>query len=100
MRPYLNKVVIADEDGFCTSEILPLNFSNIVETQYALYYLMSPTFLKYANRCSYGVKMPRLGTADGKKAIFPLPSLNEQQRIVQQVSNIFEKVDIISNELL
>ena len=100
LRPYLNKVVIADEDGFCTSEILPLNFSNIVETQYALYYLMSPTFLKYANRCSYGVKMPRLGTADGKKAIFPLPSLNEQQRIVQQVSNIFEKVDIISNELL
>ena len=51
LRPYLNKVVLADEEGFCTSEILPLNFSNVVEPQYALYYLMSPTFLKYANRC-------------------------------------------------
>ena len=25
LRPYLNKVVLADEEGFCTSEILPLN---------------------------------------------------------------------------
>ena len=100
LRPYLNKVVIADEDGFCTSEILPLDFSDIVDPQYALYYLMSPTFLKYANSCSYGVKMPRLGTADGKKAVFPLPPLDEQKRIAQQVSNILVKMDIISNALL
>ena len=100
LRPYLNKVVIADEDGFCTSEILPLDFSDVVEPQYALLYLMSPTFLKYANRCSYGVKMPRLGTADGKKAVFPLPPIEEQKRIIQQVSIILTKLDIISNALL
>lgn len=47
LRPYLNKVIIADEDGFCTSEILPLEFANVVLPQYALYYLMSPTFLRY-----------------------------------------------------
>ena len=99
LRPYLNKVVIADEDGFCTSEILPLNFSAVVESQYALYYLMSPTFLKYANRCSYGVKMPRLSTADGKKAVFPLPPLKEQQRIVQYISAIFTKMETIVNAL-
>ena len=100
LRPYLNKVVLADEEGFCTSEILPLNFSNIVEPQYALYYLMSPTFLKYANRCSYGVKMPRLGTADGRKAIFPLPPFEEQRRISQHISKIFIEIDDISNMLL
>lgn len=100
LRPYLNKVVIADEDGFCTSEILPLDFSDVVEPQYALYYLMSPTFLKYANRCSYGVKMPRLGTADGKKAVFPLPPLEEQKRIILQISSILSKLDIVSNALL
>ena len=99
LRPYLNKVVLADEDGFCTSEILPLNFSAIVEPQYALYYLMSPTFLKYANRCSYGVKMPRLGTADGKKAVFPLPPFKEQQQIVQYISNTFAMIDTITNAL-
>lgn len=100
LRPYLNKVVLADEEGFCTSEILPLNFSNVVEPQYALYYLMSPTFLKYANRCSYGVKMPRLGTADGRKAVFPLPPFEEQRRISQHISKIFIEIDDISNMLL
>ena len=100
LRPYLNKVVLADEEGFCTSEILPLNFSNVVEPQYALYYLMSPTFLKYANRCSYGVKMPRLGTADGRKAVFPLPPFEEQRRISRHISKIFIEIDNISNMLL
>ena len=100
LRPYLNKVVLADEEGFCTSEILPLNFSNVVEPQYALYYLMSPTFLKYANRCSYGVKMPRLGTADGRKAVFPLPPFEEQRRISRHISKIFIEIDDISNMLL
>ena len=100
LRPYLNKVIIADEDGFCTSEILPLDFLKVVLPQYALYYLMSPTFLKYANRCSYGVKMPRLGTADGKKAIFPLPPLEEQYRISDCISKIFMQVDTISASIL
>ena len=93
-------MIIADEDGFCTSEILPLDFLKVVLPQYALYYLMSPTFLKYANRCSYGVKMPRLGTADGKKAIFPLPPLEEQYRISDCISKIFMQVDTISDSIL
>ena len=100
LRPYLNKVVIADEDGFCTSEILPLEFANIVLPQYALYYLMSPTFLRYANQCSYGVKMPRLGTADGRKAIFPLPPIEEQYRIANSISRCFIQMDNILSVLL
>ena len=82
LRPYLNKVVLADEDGYCTSEILPLEFERNILPQYARYYLMSPAFFRYANKCSYGVKMPRLGTADGKKAIISVPPIEEQKRIV------------------
>ena len=52
LRPYLNKVVLADDEGYCTSEILPLDFNDMVYPKYARYYLMSPTFLKYANYCS------------------------------------------------
>ena len=100
LRPYLNKVIIADENGFCTSEILPLEFANVVLPQYALYYLMSPTFLRYANQCSYGVKMPRLGTADGRKAIFPLPPIEEQHRIANSISRYFIQIDNILTALL
>ncbi len=99
LRPYLNKVVLADDEGYCTSEILPLDFNDMVYPKYARYYLMSPTFLKYANYCSYGVKMPRLGTNDGKKAILTVPPLQEQHRIVNAIETIFAKPDEIANAL-
>ncbi|MBQ9673262.1 MAG: restriction endonuclease subunit S [Ruminococcus sp.] len=93
LRPYLNKVVLADNNGYCTSEILPLDFDNCILPEYARYYLMSPTFLKYANQCSYGVKMPRLGTQDGKKAVLAIPPKNEQQRIAEKINQLFSVLD-------
>ena len=99
LRPYLNKVVLADQDGYCTSEILPLEFNSIILPEYARYYMMSPTFLRYANRCSYGVKMPRLGTEDGKKAIVPVPPAREQAKITARIKSTFQFLDNIASSL-
>ena len=99
LRPYLNKVVLADDDGYCTSEILPLDFENIIIPNYARYFIMSPTFLRYANHCSYGVKMPRLGTLDGKKAVFTVPPVNEQKRIADKIDQLFSILDTILSSL-
>ncbi|MEG2483826.1 MAG: restriction endonuclease subunit S, partial [Lachnospiraceae bacterium] len=99
LRPYLNKVVLSDEDGYCTSEILPLEFDHGVLPEFARYYLMSPTFLTYADRCSYGVKMPRMGTVDGKKAIFALPPIVEQKRIVKAIKSYFAQLNKIIEAL-
>ena len=99
LRPYLNKVVLADEDGYCTSEILPLEFERNILPQYARYYLMSPTFLSYADKCSYGVKMPRLGTADGKKAVIAIPPIEEQKRIVLAIEKSFSQLTLIAENL-
>ena len=85
LRPYLNKVLIADADGFCTSEILPIVLYGDIEPEFIRLCLMSPYFLEYANRCAYGCKMPRLGTGDGQKAFIPVPPLAEQRRIVDRV---------------
>ena len=99
LRPYLNKVVLADNDGYCTSEILPLDFNACIFPEYAKYYLMSPTFLRYANHCSYGVKMPRLGTQDGKKAVLTVPPINEQKRIANKISQLFSMLDSIEENI-
>ena len=84
LRPYLNKVVIAPKDGYCTSEILPLKLYGNISPQYIQIFLMSPTFLAHVNMLSYGVKMPRLGTDDGKQVLIALPPLNEQHSIVER----------------
>ena len=88
LRPYLNKCVIAPEDGYCTSEILPLDFGNLVDNRFAQIFLMSPYFVDYTDSLSFGVKMPRLGTEDGKKALVPLPPLEEQEEIVKKVEKL------------
>ena len=99
LRPYLNKVVLADNDGYCTSEILPLDFNACILPEYAKYYLMSPTFLRYTNHCSYGVKMPRLGTQDGKNAVLTVPPINEQKRIANKISQLFSILDFIAENI-
>jgi type I restriction enzyme S subunit len=93
LRPYLNKAVIADEDGYCTQEILPLDFGGALSSRYALIFLTSPHFVGYADRLSYGVKMPRLGTRDGRNALVPVPPMAEQERIADRVGEIFRLLD-------
>ncbi|MBR2883945.1 MAG: restriction endonuclease subunit S, partial [Clostridia bacterium] len=102
LRPYLNKVVIAINDGYCTSEILPLKLFGSINTSYMQIYLMSEVFLSYVNMISYGVKMPRLGTEDGRKALIALPPLMEQYRIVEAFNNIkpiIKSIEVNSIEL-
>jgi type I restriction enzyme S subunit len=94
LRTYLNKVLVADINGFCTSEILPLDFGEHIFPEYARCVLMSKMFLDYTAQCGYGVKMPRLGTEDGRKALFPLPSEAEQQRIVETIQQYRQIIQV------
>ena len=88
LRPYLNKVIVADDDGYCTTEILAFDFGQYIVAQYAQIYLMSPYFVDYAMAGAYGVKMPRIGSVRGNAALMPLPPYNEQMRIIQQYTAI------------
>ena len=97
LRVYLNKVIVADNNGYCSSEILPLDFGQNILSRYAQIVLMSPMFISYATACSYGTKMPRLGTTAGQLALFPLPPLAEQKRIVERLEKLLPlcKISII-----
>ena len=85
LRTYLNKVLVADMDGVCTSEIVPISVVDGVCPEYLCLALTSQYFLQYTASRGYGVKMPRVGTNDMRSALIPLPPLNEQKRIVKRV---------------
>jgi type I restriction enzyme S subunit len=93
LRPYLNKVVIADRSGVCSTEIIPLRPQAFVEAGYLRLFLRSPYFLRYAAAKNYGMKMPRLGTKDLELAQIPLPPLAEQKRIVAKVDELMALCD-------
>lgn len=92
LRPYLNKVIIADECGYCTTEILAFDFGNNLLNRYAQIYLMSPYFVNYAMAGAYGVKMPRIGSERGNNAFIPVPPLAEQKRIALAYHTIVSKL--------
>lgn len=100
LRPYLNKVVISPMPGYCTSKILPLDFWGDIKPEYMQIYLMSNVFLSYTDKISYGVKMPRWGTSDGKKALIALPPIKEEIRIVKVFQSILPALDLIKKNQL
>ncbi len=91
LRPYLDKVIVADEDGVCTTEILPLKCFGELNPEYFKFALKRGDFLKYVSSVTKGMKMPRLGTKEGQMALIPLPPLSEQKRIVAEIDKQFEK---------
>lgn len=93
LRPYLNKVIISDDNGFCSTEILPIRTKDYLFNKYLQAYLMSPYFLDYARNDSYGTKMPRLNITNFKLQQFPLPPLNEQKRIVAKIEELLPFID-------
>ena len=88
LRPYLNKVLVADVPGYSTTEIVALRpFLPLCSTYCALA-LRRPDFVGYVTRLGQGTKMPRLRTEDATIAPFPLPPLAEQHRIVAKVDEL------------
>jgi type I restriction enzyme S subunit len=65
LRPYLNKVIVADESGVCTTEIFPIRCYGSFSSHYFKYALKSPYFINYVNARSYGMKMPQTLTSTG-----------------------------------
>lgn len=99
LRTYLNKVLVAKEDGFCTTEIIPIKPNECITAEFLCHMMRSKYFIDYTVQCGYGVKMPRLSTTDAKKAIIPLPPLAEQHRIVAKIEELFTQLDNIAEAL-
>ena len=99
LRTYLNKVLVADQDGYCTTEIIPITCVPGIVPEYLCHVLRSRYYVDYTISLGYGVKMPRLGTADALKSMIPVPPYEEQRRIVKSVNEIYHKLEQISSEL-
>lgn len=93
LRPYLDKVLIADSSGVCTTEINPISYFANIDAGYLRWYLKSSFFIAYANGSTHGMNLPRLGTDAARDALFAFPPLKEQAYIVAKVDELMALCD-------
>ena len=98
LRTYLNKVLVAPQNGYCTTEIIPFKVFGNISPYYINTVLRSQYFLNYTLHCGYGMKMPRLSTTDACNGLLPLPSEKEQVRIGETIHKWFKVIDQIEND--
>ncbi|MHA2677845.1 restriction endonuclease subunit S [Streptococcus agalactiae] len=96
LRPNLKKVIISDEDGFATTELIPIKIFGGISAEYMRYCMISPSYYFNIIKSVYGVKMPRVNATFLNSTLLPLPPLSEQKRIVEQIERALEKVDAYS----
>ena len=93
LRPYLKKILVAPDDGICSSELVPFSMYGDIEPTYIAYVLRSPHIDFVINSATYGVKMPRVGTDTMTNLLIPLPPLAEQKRIVAKLEELLPLCD-------
>ena len=87
LRPYLNKVVLPDENGYATSELIPLQ-PNRIKRKYLFHLLMSKWFVAQMVASAEGARMPRASMKEFRKLTIALPSDNEQRAIAEELDGI------------
>lgn len=92
LRPYLKKAIITDDNGACSSEIMPFSTGNSVTNHFIYYYLFTNFLHDRISSLIYGARMPRLGTKDGKSLQIPLPPLKEQEQIASHLDELSSHV--------
>lgn len=88
LRPYLRKVLIAPNDGICTTELLPINGIQ-TSNMYIYYTFLSNLFFGQIRQEMHGVNLPRISPKKLAELIIPLPPLSEQKRIAAKIAQLF-----------
>jgi type I restriction enzyme S subunit len=98
LRPYLLKILVAPDNGFCSPEIVPFIVFDDMDAYFVSYYLKSPSVDSFINMTTHGIKMPRVGTDTMIRLLVPIPPINEQKRIVKAIINAFQEIKIIETK--
>ena len=83
LRPYLDKSVLVDFDGLCSTDILVLKSKESIVPQFVVNTIHNSQFLSYSISTSSGVNHPRTSWSSISAFQFLLPPLPEQRAIAR-----------------
>ena len=83
LRPYLNKVIIPDDSGLATTELVPLRpEQSKLHKVFLSHLLRGDQFVNYANDIAGGTKMPRMPLSELRNFKCILPPIDKQLQFV------------------
>jgi len=82
LRPYLNKVMIPNFSGHCSTEIFPIMPCPELSREFLQYWFLMEATVEQIDATSTGARMPRANMSAVLDFEFLIPPLPEQQRIV------------------
>ena len=92
LRPYLNKVHLATFNGVCSTEFHVLS-GNVLDNLFLFAFLRSKLVVNQTTCLMTGNTHPRLQTNDVHMLPIPLPPIEIQNRIAQEVEHRLAKVE-------
>lgn len=90
LRSYLDKAVIAEMEGICSTDILVFTANPKMAPKFLVYLLHSHAFRSHAVATSTGISHPRTSWNSLGKFTFALPPLPEQRAIAHVLQTIQE----------
>jgi type I restriction enzyme S subunit len=92
LRPYLNKVLLPDFSGHCSTEIFPLKPRPGLSREFLQYWFLRDATVAWIDATSTGARMPRANMNAVLAFEFLLPPLPEQRRIVGILDKTFDGI--------
>lgn len=98
LRPYLNKVHLAEFDGAASAEFIVFPPSDAIEARFLRSLLRSSDYRTFADQRSTGDR-PRVKFGSVDDFVFPLPPLPEQRRIVNKLDALSVRTAAVRTHL-
>lgn len=98
MRPYLNKVWVADRSGVASGEFIVMSCKSSINPYYLLNILHHQDFVNFANSKTSGDR-PRISFDEIAEFQFILPEINEQTRILSEIESRLSICDKIEESI-
>ncbi|MBQ0999283.1 restriction endonuclease subunit S [Streptomyces sp. RK62] len=90
IRPALRKVALADFTGICSADMYPLRPGEDVIGGFVKAVLLGEDFSRYVENLSGRTGIPKVNRQDLAGFWFPVPPVEEQQRIIEVIGSVTE----------
>ncbi len=94
LRPYLNKVWLADLEGFCSVDQYVLSVdARRADAGFVALFILSDAFLSRAPITTTPGQLPRIRSGEVLSVPVPLPSLDDQRQIAARLREQLAEID-------